>query len=199
MRTASHPAGANPDRHCAICQTELAPGESTTECPACSAPFHEDCWAEVGGCGVFGCSQVPATQKREDLEIPPGYWGQEHKPCPHCSRMILAAALRCRGCGAIFESAAPQSADAFVQGKVLDAKRSSLMSQARWIFCLSILPLTAPLGTLVAVAWYRSNRDALRRLPALYAGLGKLAIIIGGSVTLALVALTALYAAVRGG
>src|SRR5215813_14911158 len=92
---------------CAICQTAIAEEESATACPGCKARYHADCWTENGGCAVYGCEQVPPTKGRAGLEIPVAYWGQETKPCPVCNVMIMAAALRCRSCGTIFQTARP--------------------------------------------------------------------------------------------
>src|SRR6266404_5989510 len=73
---------------CAICQTPLGPTENepTTTCPPCGAKYHADCWLQNGGCAVYGCAQVPATEGRASIEIPVGYWGQEHKPVFRCWR-----------------------------------------------------------------------------------------------------------------
>src|SRR6266568_304599 len=61
--TASRPATS---ALCAICQTPLGPTENepTTTCPACDAKYHADCWLQNGGCAVYGCAQVPATEGR---------------------------------------------------------------------------------------------------------------------------------------
>src|SRR5512138_2081358 len=89
---------------CAICQSSLEPPSELTRCPECQSAYHADCWQENGGCAIYGCAQVPATEGRAALEIPAAYWGQEEKPCPACGRQILAAAVRCRHCGATFAS-----------------------------------------------------------------------------------------------
>src|SRR4051812_48820258 len=102
-----------PSTVCAICLDAVSEQESRTSCPDCHAPYHSDCWQENGGCGVYGCAQVPAIEHRQAIEIPVSYWGQENKPCPSCGKEILAVAKRCRYCGATFASARPQGATEF--------------------------------------------------------------------------------------
>ena len=96
-----------PETLCAICQSPLGNESELVSCPECQAPYHAECWQENGGCAVYGCSQVPPTEHRQNIEIPVSYWGREKKPCPVCGTEILAAALRCRNCGTTFESALP--------------------------------------------------------------------------------------------
>src|SRR5881394_3850802 len=103
------------ENFCAICQTPVKAGDAAASCPDCAAPYHAECWEENGGCGVYGCTQVPKTEHRDRLEIPVSYWGQEHKNCPVCQTQILAAAVRCRVCGTNFASARPQDANEFLQ------------------------------------------------------------------------------------
>src|SRR5687767_4121404 len=98
---------------CGICLTPLQPTDSVAACPSCQSQYHNDCWLENGGCGAYGCSQAPAVEQRRAIEIPVSFWGQEHKPCPACGQQILAAAVRCRHCGATFASARPEDSDEF--------------------------------------------------------------------------------------
>ena len=34
------------------------------DCPGCGAPHHADCFAENGGCTVFGCANAPADEAK---------------------------------------------------------------------------------------------------------------------------------------
>lgn len=52
------PTGAN--RVCKICQSAIATFEATTICPACSQPYHAECWQQNRGCAAYGCSCVGA-------------------------------------------------------------------------------------------------------------------------------------------
>src|ERR1700689_4080854 len=93
---------------CAICQSPFAADDESTPCPACRSVYHSDCWQENGGGAGYGWPQVSPAEGRVALEIPAAYWGQEEKPCPRCKRQILAAAVRCRHCGATFSSSRPE-------------------------------------------------------------------------------------------
>lgn len=42
-------------RLCPYCRAALDGGTTGAKCGACSAIHHEDCWAEGGGCAMFGC------------------------------------------------------------------------------------------------------------------------------------------------
>ena len=48
---------------CPYCSVVVAPqdGEGTA-CPSCGAAHHAECWAENGGCTVFGCASSPADE-----------------------------------------------------------------------------------------------------------------------------------------
>jgi TM2 domain-containing membrane protein YozV len=50
---------------CPYCRTEIGDTEGErTYCPGCGTPHHADCFAENGGCTVFGCSQAPADEAK---------------------------------------------------------------------------------------------------------------------------------------
>src|SRR5437763_261566 len=89
---------------CSICQTGIIAGERVLECSFCGLPFHAECWDENRGCSAYGCQGAPKTVKG-DVEAQPltNAWGGE-KPCPNCGKSIKASALKCRFCGAAFES-----------------------------------------------------------------------------------------------
>ncbi len=178
---------------CVICQSPLAPEDSTTVCPSCQAPYHEDCWHENGGCGVYGCSQVPEIEARRSIEIPVSYWGQEHKPCPACGQEILAAAVRCRHCGATFASAQPQDATAFQQRAALEQRLPRLRNQVVWMFICSVLPFSAPIGGIWALVFYPSHKQELQALPSIYPALCKIAMVVGLGQTILLAIMGVLY------
>jgi predicted RNA-binding Zn-ribbon protein involved in translation (DUF1610 family) len=188
-----------PESLCAICQTPLSDGGNMVACPACHAPYHAECWAENGGCAVYGCEQVPKVGMRTGMEIPASYWGRENKPCPACGAEILAAAVRCRHCGATFASAQPEDAEAFRKRSEQGQIGPGLRRQAVWIFIFCVMPLTAPIGAVVALVWWNSHREEIKALPALHAGLARLALIVGCGQTVLAVIMGVLYAAFRGG
>ncbi len=187
------PASAGAQPICAICQSPLAPEDSRMVCPSCQAPYHEDCWHENGGCGIYGCSQVPEVEPRRSIEIPVSYWGQEHKPCPACGQEILAAAVRCRHCGATFASAQPQDANTFQQRTALEQRLPRLRNQVVWMFICSVLPFSAPIGGIWALVFYPSYKQEFQALPSIYTALCKIAMVVGLGQTAVLVIMGVLY------
>jgi len=188
---------AGPAAVCAICQTPIQSGEARYACPACQAGYHADCWQENGGCAVYGCAQVPQVEQRRTIEIPISYWGQENKPCPRCNREILAAAMRCRFCGATFSSARPEDAAEFQDRAALQARVPGMKRAVVWIFILSVVPCCAPIGAIWGLIWFAANRRALGALPAMYSALSKLGLAIGIGQCVLVVIMAVLYTLTR--
>jgi hypothetical protein len=183
---------------CAICQSPFGPADERTDCPGCSAPYHADCWQENGGCAVYGCSQVPQAEPRRSVEIPVSFWGQENKPCPACGREILAAAIRCRHCGATFASAQPEDAEAFQRRTAREQRIPQLQRLIVVLFILSVLPCLAPLGGVWGLIWYPIHRSDIELLPPLYPALCKIGVFVGLGQTVLIVIMGILYATLRG-
>ena len=49
---------------CPYCRTPFESEDESTLCEACATPHHSDCYAENGGCTVFGCSKAPADEPK---------------------------------------------------------------------------------------------------------------------------------------
>jgi TM2 domain-containing membrane protein YozV len=50
---------------CPYCRTELGTAEEERlDCPGCGTPHHPECFAENGGCTVFGCSKAPLDEPK---------------------------------------------------------------------------------------------------------------------------------------
>lgn len=49
---------------CPYCRTPFEPDDEIVACPACGTEHHADCFAENGGCTVFGCSQAPVEEPK---------------------------------------------------------------------------------------------------------------------------------------
>jgi TM2 domain-containing membrane protein YozV len=49
---------------CPYCRTPLEAEDESTICEACATPHHADCYAENGGCTVFGCSKAPVDEPK---------------------------------------------------------------------------------------------------------------------------------------
>lgn len=174
------PAGDN----CAICQSEILDAEPTQTCPECESKYHDDCWVENRGCAVYGCPQVPRTEHRDALEIPPSYWGRERKPCPKCGTEILAAAVRCRTCGTVFTSAEPMAADKFRAQQSLEERMPGLRRSVVVLLIFCLMPCSAPLGLIVGGFWYLGRRDDMASMPPLWRGLAKVGLTVAAGEVL---------------
>jgi len=50
---------------CPYCRTEVGEAEGERkDCPGCGTPHHADCFAENGGCTVFGCANAPSDEAK---------------------------------------------------------------------------------------------------------------------------------------
>jgi hypothetical protein len=49
---------------CPYCRAPLGAEDESIICDACATPHHADCYAENGGCTVFGCAKAPVDEPR---------------------------------------------------------------------------------------------------------------------------------------
>jgi len=50
---------------CPYCRTEVGDAEGERkDCPGCGTPHHADCFAENGGCTIFGCAEAPSDEAK---------------------------------------------------------------------------------------------------------------------------------------
>lgn len=161
--------------NCAICLTPIEADDAATSCPACSAPYHAECWTETGGCAVYGCRMVPTTEGLKPLEIPPAFWGREDKNCPSCNALIAAVAVRCRHCGAAIE-ARPEEKSSFERRKARRERAPSLRRGAVGMIVLSLIPCVAAFAAIGGWIFYRMHRDEIRRVPGSCDGLFRIGI-----------------------
>ena len=182
---------------CQICFSPLEEPESFTQCPECKTMYHTECWQENGGCGMYGCTLVPPTENRDELEVPIAYWGRETKPCPICNEEIMATALRCRHCGTVFESADLISAEELQAAKEISANLPGTKRRAIWLFVFCLIPFTAAIAALIALGWKKVHAAEIRKLPRIYGALCNIGIAIGFGQTALIVIVAALYAALR--
>jgi hypothetical protein len=194
MAAAAEARSVDTGKVCAICLSPVAEGDNKTACPSCSAEYHAECWTENGGCAEYGCSQAPAIESRRAIEIPMSYWGQENKNCPNCRREILAAAVRCRFCGATFESARPQESDEFQQRNVLATRLPAARKMITVLFILSMIPCLAPIAAVWGFIWFSGHREEVRALPSLYNALCKIGLVVATGQTVIIVFMTLLFA-----
>lgn len=160
---------------CSICLSPIGPDDAGTACPACSAPYHAECWSDNGGCAVYGCRMVPTTEGLKPLEIPPAFWGREDKNCPKCNALIAAVAVRCRHCGASVE-ARPEEKMAYDRRQERRKRAPTLRRGAVALVTLSIIPVVGAPAALGGWFFYRRNRAEIRKLPGSYDGLYRIAI-----------------------
>jgi len=190
---AQTPDPTPPSAICAICQTPISPDESRSSCPGCKAEYHNECWTENKGCAIYGCSQVPATEGRAAVEMPVAYWGQEYKPCPVCNAQILAAAVRCRQCGSVFQTARPIGSAEFSIAAFQEAQAPRLRRHILWLFILCLVPFTAPVAAVVGLIWRQSRQEDIRKLPSLYGALAHIGVGVGVFQTAAIVILAVVF------
>jgi TM2 domain-containing protein/RING finger family protein len=55
---------------CPYCRTAVDDADNRQDCIGCGTPHHADCYAENGGCTVFGCSQAPADEPKVTVTAP---------------------------------------------------------------------------------------------------------------------------------
>jgi hypothetical protein len=178
---------------CAICQSPLQATDEKSACPTCQAEYHADCWTENGGCAIYGCAAVPQVEQRRSIEIPISYWGKENKPCPRCNREILAAAVRCRHCGATFASARPEDSGEFQERTALEERLPGMKRMIICIFALSVIPCCAPIGAIWGLVWFLTHRQHLGVLPAIYPALCKIGLAVGIGQSVLVLVMAGLY------
>ena len=156
---------------CSICQTAIIAGEEVVSCPHCGLPFHQECWAENQGCSAYGCAGAPqpakgsATRVSEPLS---NAWGGE-KPCPACGRQIKAQAVKCRFCGAEFNTRDIVSKDEYQRREYEGAEYNAVRNKVVALFLLSIAACLAPVGLLLMLLLFLNKEFwgiDYRRLPA---------------------------------
>lgn len=49
---------------CPYCRAPFESEDELVTCEACATPHHSDCYAENGGCTVFGCSKAPVDEPK---------------------------------------------------------------------------------------------------------------------------------------
>jgi len=161
---------------CSICMSSIDEGEAASECSGCRARYHAECWAENGGCAVYGCSEVPKTEGLKPIEIPPAYWGREDKPCPRCGSTIMALAVRCRHCGA--EVVDRPEERVTYERRVGRKERAPVLRRSAKVFVvMSILPLLSLITLIGGTMYYRRNRAEIAKLSGGTDGLFRIAIV----------------------
>jgi len=159
---------AEPDslvgRLCAVCQSALVPGEAACICSACRAPYHRECWDEIGGCASYGCEHMPQAPKQEADEAGrSAAWG-DVKECPRCHKEIRSLAVKCRFCKATFPSAVPMTTREYMDWSRSQKELAPTRQTAIFFFVVGLLGIFAPLVLIAGLGWAVVNRVALAKV-----------------------------------
>jgi hypothetical protein len=134
---------------CPICQSAIAAEEPVVTCPECDQVHHCECWAEIGGCGTYGCKQAPAPEKTPPASQPLTAWG-DTKKCPVCQETIKSIAVKCRYCHTNFGTTDPVSVADMHRSRKRKEAQKGLLNMVVALFAVSLLlGCLAPLMAIV--------------------------------------------------
>jgi hypothetical protein len=139
---------------CPYCLCAVAPGDPVVVCPACGFTHHRECWDNLGGCAVEGCSSMVEVKKAETVST---YWGATEKVCPMCAEKIPVAALQCPCCKTTFEDMRPIAREDIL-GKAPDPEIAGYRKRATWLLVFSLLGFTSPVALVIGGIWYSRSR-----------------------------------------
>ena len=115
------------------------------------------------------------------------------RTCPNCGGEILAAAVRCRHCGAMFQNARPEEREEFRARHEIELRLPAARKTAVGIFIACLLPFIGFVGTIFGCVWMLRHRSELRALPAIYGVLCRLGVVVGLVQTVGTIAAAMIY------
>ena len=192
--TAPEPLDAEPGSLaglvCSVCQTPIERDEAACLCPECRSPHHRECWDEIGGCAIYGCTLMPRSEKPASAEQAgrgTEAWGDD-KTCPRCGRQIRAAAMKCRFCHASFASALPMTAQEYYEWVRGQQQLRPTRSFAIGLFAASLVGILAPVTLIGGLIWMRGAKSALQRVGGTYQVLAWVGIVLSAIYSAIMVA-----------
>jgi hypothetical protein len=105
----------------------------------------------------------------------------------------MAAAVRCRHCGCVFDSARPVESDEFARATALRDRAPQLKRSIIRLFIFCVVPLSAPVAAVVAWMWRHAHDEDLRSLPALYPALLNIGCAMAVTQTAAIVLVAVIF------
>jgi hypothetical protein len=134
---------------CSICQTKIIIGEDVVKCSACELPFHHECWQENKGCSAYGCTNAPATEKKEVVDNSVS-WNKDKK-CPSCFKLIKAKALKCHYCKAEFDTTEEVSVGRYSEREYTDDAFTQARNKIIALFLLSMTGFLSPFMLVIVL------------------------------------------------
>lgn len=178
---------------CPLCQSEIRENDMAVTCPKCDQVHHRECWAEVGGCGSYGCEQAPPPLKDKAVAPTPlSAWGDD-KRCPACGEKIKAIALKCRYCGTEFDTVDPLRLVDLHRKIHRGERASALQKGVLALFVLSLIGCLAPLTLIASLVVVVPRLEQLRKAGPLYLVLGYSALILSAIYSILMLFFTVLH------
>ncbi|MDP4121168.1 MAG: RING finger protein [Bacillota bacterium] len=84
--------------HCASCHKELNSGVDSVVCPVCGAPFHRECYDEIGHC-AFESQHGDGFEYQDERASEPETEEHAWVTCPKCSCKNQSGIFFCKQCG----------------------------------------------------------------------------------------------------
>lgn len=101
----------SPGTICPYCRSGFEAEDAVQLCPACGTPHHADCFAENGGCTIFGCTAAPADDPK--ISITPTDFNPAPAPVSEASLYGLNTRASTSGAAAVSPAPPPMPPGSF--------------------------------------------------------------------------------------